>query len=48
MVAPALLTAVTVAAVWTTLALAVPVIATGDTAALLASDRPRCGRVIAP
>jgi hypothetical protein len=36
MVAPALLTAVTVAAMWTALALAVPVIATGDTAALIA------------
>jgi len=36
MVAPALLTAVTVAAMWTALALAVPVIATGDTAALVA------------
>jgi len=36
MVAPALLTAVTVAAAWTALALAVPVIATGDTAALVA------------
>jgi len=35
-VAPALLTAVTVAALWTALALAVPVIATGDTAALIA------------
>jgi hypothetical protein len=36
MIAPALLTAVTVAAVWTALALVVPVIATGDTAALVA------------
>jgi hypothetical protein len=36
MVAPALLTAVTMAAVWTALALAVPVIATGNTAALVA------------
>jgi hypothetical protein len=36
MVTPALLTALTVAAVWTALALAVPVIATGDTAALVA------------
>src|SRR4051794_38593384 len=36
MVAPALLTAVAVAAVWTALALAVPVIATGNTAALVA------------
>ena len=36
MVAPALLTAVTVAAIWTALALAVPVIATGDAAALVA------------
>jgi hypothetical protein len=33
---PALLTAVTVAAAWTALALAVPVITTGDTAALVA------------
>ena len=36
MVAPALLTAAAVAAVWTALALAVPVIATGNTAALVA------------
>ena len=36
MVAPALLTAVAVAAMWTALALAVPVIAAGDTAALVA------------
>lgn len=36
MVAPALLTAVTMAAVWTALALAVPVIASGNTAALAA------------
>jgi hypothetical protein len=36
MVAPALLIAVTVAAMWTAIALAVPVIATGDTAALVA------------
>jgi hypothetical protein len=36
MVAPALLTAVTVAAAWTALALAVPAIATGDTPALVA------------
>jgi hypothetical protein len=36
MVAPALLTAVTMAAMWTALALAVPVIATGNTAALVA------------
>jgi hypothetical protein len=36
MVTPALLTAVTAAAVWTALALAVPVIATGNTAALVA------------
>ena len=36
MVTPALLTAVTVAAAWTALALAVPAIATGDTAALVA------------
>ncbi len=35
-VAPALLTGVTVAAVWTGLALAVPAIAAGDTAALVA------------
>jgi hypothetical protein len=35
-VAPALLTAVTVAAVWAALALAVPVTATGNTAALVA------------
>ncbi|HEV7713045.1 MAG TPA: hypothetical protein VGP16_32930 [Asanoa sp.] len=35
-VAPALMTAVTAAAIWTALALAVPVIATGDTAALVA------------
>lgn len=36
MVAPALLTAVTVTAVWTALALAVPAIAAGDTAAVVA------------
>jgi hypothetical protein len=36
MVAPALLTAVTVAAMWTALALAVPALAAGDTAALVA------------
>ena len=36
MVAPALLTAVTAAAVWTALALAVPMIATGNTVALVA------------
>jgi hypothetical protein len=36
MVAPALLSAVTVAAVWTALAFAVPVIASGDAAALVA------------